>query len=125
MFGKFLLTHIFSSFFRINILDKIYIISLFIKKIVSFVFIPKQSYLFCIPITFNNPLKACFSNKKYLITVKTGQAQIVIVHISLIEKPVFNGFLKIIGAQNQLHVTFCSDLFCNKTLKFFFILRWS
>ena len=23
--------------------------------------------LFCIPITFNNPLKACFSNKTYLI----------------------------------------------------------
>jgi hypothetical protein len=24
---------------------------------------------FCIPITFNNPLKFCFSNKKYLITI--------------------------------------------------------
>ena len=37
--------------------------------------------------------------------------------IFLIEKPVFNGFLKIIGAQNQLPITFCSDLVCNKTLK--------
>ena len=33
------------------------------------------------------------------------------------EKPVFNGFLKIIGAQNQLPIIFCSDLVCNKTLK--------
>ena len=29
-----------------------------------------------IPITFNNPLKACFSNKKYRITIHTP-----IVHI--------------------------------------------
>ena len=27
--------------------------------------------------------------------------------IFLIEKPVFNGFLKIIGAQYQLPITFC------------------
>ena len=37
--------------------------------------------------------------------------------IFLIEKPAFNGFLKIIGAQNQLLITFCSDIVCNKTLK--------
>ena len=30
--------------------------------------------------------------------------------IFLIEKPVFNGFLKIIGTQNQLTITFYSDL---------------
>ena len=47
------------------------------------------------PITFNNPLKICFSNKK-----STPQTQIVI-SIFLIEKPVFNEFLKIISAQNQ------------------------
>ena len=29
----------------------------------------------------------------------------------------FNGFIKIIGAQNQLLNTFCSELVCNKTLK--------
>ena len=37
--------------------------------------------------------------------------------IFLIENPVFNGFLKIIGAQNQLAITFCSDLVCNNSLK--------
>ena len=37
--------------------------------------------------------------------------------IFLIEKPVFSGLLMIIGAQNQLPITFCSDLECNKTLK--------
>ena len=37
--------------------------------------------------------------------------------IFLIEKPVFNALLKIIGAQNQLHFTFCSDLVCNIILK--------
>ena len=37
--------------------------------------------------------------------------------IFLIENPVFNGFLKIVGVQNQLPITFCLDLMCNKTLK--------
>ena len=37
--------------------------------------------------------------------------------IFLIEKLAFNGFLKIIDAQNQLPITFGSDLVCNKTLK--------
>ena len=55
--------------------------------------------MFCIPITFNNPLKACFSNKKYLITIQTRPTQIVI-SIFLIEKPGFIGFLKLIGVQN-------------------------
>ena len=36
--------------------------------------------------------------------------------IFLIEKPGFNGYLKIFGAQNQLTITFWSDLVCNKTL---------
>ena len=35
----------------------------------------------------------------------------------LIEELVLNGSFKIISAQNQLHVTFCSDLMRNKTLK--------
>ena len=34
----------------------------------------------------------------------------------LIDKLVFNGFLKIISPQNQLPFTFCSDLVCNNTL---------
>ena len=37
--------------------------------------------------------------------------------IFLIEKQFFSGFLKIIGAQNQLPITFYSDLMHNKTLK--------
>ena len=27
--------------------------------------------IFCIPITINNPLNACFSNKKYILIVKS------------------------------------------------------
>ena len=37
--------------------------------------------------------------------------------IFLIKKLVFNGFLKIIGVQNQLLITFCSDLVRNNSLK--------
>ena len=33
--------------------------------------------MFCIPITFNNPLKACFSDKKYIFN-QTHPTQIVI-----------------------------------------------
>ena len=39
---------------------------------------------FFIPITFNNQLKACFPNKKYLITIQTLQS------IFLIEKRIKN-----------------------------------
>ena len=45
---------------------------------------------FFIPITFYNPLKACFSNYKKLIKFS----------IFLIEKQFFNEFLKINGVQN-------------------------
>jgi hypothetical protein len=38
-------------------------------------------------------------------------------NIFLIKNPGFNGFLKIIGAQNQLPITFCSDLMINRALK--------
>ena len=36
----------------------------------------------------------------------------------IIEKKNFSGFLKIIGAQNQLLITFLSDLVCNQTIKY-------
>ena len=52
-----------------------------------------------VPITFKNPLKAYLSNNKYLITIQTRLKQILI-SIFLIKKPVFNGFLNIIGLQN-------------------------
>ena len=55
---------------------------------------------FCIPITFNSPLKTCFSNKKYMyITIQTQPSQIVI-SIFLNENPVFSGFFKIIVVLN-------------------------
>ena len=37
----------------------------------------------CIPITLNNPLKACTSNNKYLITIKTRTTQILKVYFLL------------------------------------------
>ena len=40
----------------------------------------KNVYL---PITFNNPSKVYFSNKKYLITTKTSPTQIVKVYFLL------------------------------------------
>ena len=51
-----------------------------------------------IPITFNNPLKVCFKNKKNTITTQTRPTHIVKV-LFLMEKSGFNGFLKIIGVQ--------------------------
>ena len=48
---------------------------------------------------------------------KSVAYQYPFISIFLIEKPVINVFLKIIGVQNQLPITFCSDLLCNKTLK--------
>ena len=40
---------------------------------------------FCLQIAFDNPLKACFSNKKYLVTIKTRPTKIL-SSIFLIEK---------------------------------------
>ena len=53
---------------------------------------------FCIPITFNNPLKACFSKKKYLITIQIHPTQIEIKIIVNIEKIVLK-ILKIISVR--------------------------
>ena len=57
-------------------------------------------------------LKDSFLNKKYFITIQTRPTQIVKVYFLL-----KNRFLKIINLQNQLPITYCSDLVCNKTLK--------
>ena len=40
----------------------------------------KENIFFCIPITFNNPLKDCFLKMKYLITIKTCTTQNVKVY---------------------------------------------
>ena len=58
-----------------------------------------------VPITYTNTLKTCFPNKKYLNTIQTHPTKIVI-DISLIEKQVFKGCLKIIGEQNELPITY-------------------
>ena len=63
-------------------------------------------------IDFFCTLKACFSNKKYPITFQTRPTQIVKVYFWL-----KNRYLKIIGAQNQLPITFRSDLVCNKAFE--------
>ena len=49
----------------------------------------------------NNSNIACFSNKKYPVTVQTRKIQIVNA-IFLMGKPGWFFFLKIIGVQNQL-----------------------
>ena len=65
-------------------------------------------------ITFKNPIKICFSNKKYAFSIQT--------HISkngnskfLIEKQVLIGNAITIGVFNQLN-SFCSALVHNKIL---------
>ena len=52
---------------------------------------------------------------KYFIAIQTCPTQIVKVYFLL--KNCFNGFLKIIGVQNQLPITFYSELIRNKTIK--------
>ena len=64
--------------------------------------------------SFNNPLKVCFSIKKYLITIQTRRLTQIVSSLFIVENPGFNRFLKFIGVQNQLPPTFCSDLVCNK-----------
>ena len=57
---------------------KLYLIMIEKKKITQIL-----QKIFCIPITFNNPLKVCFSNKKYPITIQTRPTQIVKVYFLL------------------------------------------
>ena len=54
-----------------------------IHTVIYINFLIKIYNIFCIPITFNNPLKVCFSNKKYPITINKRQAQIVKVYLLL------------------------------------------
>ena len=71
--------------------------------------------IFCRLITFDNPLNASFSNKKYPFTIKTQLTQIVKVYFLL--KTRFLTIFKDYLLQNQLPITFCLDLVCNKTLQ--------
>ena len=60
-----------------------------ITILVLYIFFIHLENTICIPITYNNKLKALFSNKKYLITIPKRPTQIEISTF-LIEKPVFN-----------------------------------
>ena len=73
-------------------------------------------YTFCIPVTFNNPIKACFWNKKYPFTIQTRAAQIVSSKF-LNEKLVLKG----VGVQNELTITFV-QIFLNTHTNFYPLL---
>ena len=57
---------------------------------------PYIKNIVCISMTFNNPFKACFSNKKY-INYNPNTPDANCKSICLNEKKVFSGFLKFIG----------------------------
>ena len=63
---------------------------------------------FCIPINFANPIKACFSKKKYPVTVKRRKTQIQHI-IFLIETPRFNRIYKKYWCSNSNSVQFWSS----------------
>ena len=71
--------------------------------------------MICIPITFYNLLKSVFQKEISHYNPDTPDTNCK--SIFLFEKLVFNNFLNMIGAKNQLPITFCSDLMRNKTLK--------
>ena len=50
----------------------------------------------CIPMTFNNPLKACFSNKKYIFNPNAHDTNCKSIFLNK-KKQVFSRFLNIIG----------------------------
>ena len=60
-------------------------------------------------------MKSLFTNKKISYFNQNTLDTNCNNHIFLIEKPVFNEFLKINRAQNQLHILLISDLMRNKT----------
>ena len=64
-------------------------------------------------ITFNNPIKAYFSGKKYTVSNQRRPTQIE-NNVFLIEIPFKIGFLKIISVQKQLFISSGTDLLCNK-----------
>ena len=66
---------------------------------------------FAIPIPIDNSLEVYFSNKKHLITIQTRQIKILKLYFLL-----KNGISKVNSAQNQLLITFCSDIVGNLKL---------
>ena len=67
------------------------------KYVLSFQAAPNlNKNIFCVQVTFYNPIKAGFSNNKYPVTFQTCKKNIN--SIFLIENPVLLELLKIIGA---------------------------
>jgi hypothetical protein len=71
--------------------------------------------MYYIQITFHNPIKTCFSNKKYAVAIQTRPTKIK-NSIFLIDYLVLTGFLKVIGVQNQFPITFGTLLIRTKLL---------
>ena len=74
----------------------------------------KKNKFYCIPITFNNSLKVCFSKIRYVIKINPNTPKTNFNSLFLIEKPVKRSLVHKI---NYLHIPFCLDLVCNKTLR--------
>ena len=70
-----------------------------------------------ISITFNNPLKACFSNMKYILQSKAPDTNCISIFLN--EKTCFSGFLflRLLVYSLITYHTFFSDLACNKISK--------
>ena len=58
----------------VSLFSKFYFLSTLINIIPNFLLNSKLNYI-CVPITCNNQLKACFTDKKYFITIQTGPTQ--------------------------------------------------
>ena len=54
---------------------------------------------------------------KYLITIQTRLTQFVEAYFFLLKNRFLTDFKRLLVQKNQLLITFCSDLICNKTLK--------
>ena len=63
-----------------------------------------KNNIFGIPTTFNNPFKACFSNKKYII-IQTHPTQIVKVYFLMKQKSFYHIF-KDHWCSNFINITF-------------------
>ena len=77
-----------------------------VDKVISFLFqlCFRKKKIICIPTRHNNPIKDCFSDKKYTFSIQTRTTQI--------EISIF-----LICVQNQLPNTFSIALACIKILK--------
>ena len=73
------------------------------------------SQIIIVPIIYNNPIKACFSNKTYSVSIQIRMIQIENNICISYWNPRFNRILKIISLQNK----FKSDL-----VQLWYVLRY-